>query len=74
MWQAPEFIRGLGKAFRDQHDDDTRERLPERWIDLIRYLDAKERRETAHTRSKDVGALHRPPAPNVNQTDKREAH
>ena len=40
MWQAQEFIRRrIGTAPRSDHS----EPLPERWVDLIRYLDEKER-------------------------------
>jgi hypothetical protein len=52
MWQAPDLMRGLGKLLRAQQDDDTRERLSERWIDLIRYLDAKKRRDAKPRQSK----------------------
>jgi hypothetical protein len=33
----------IGKALHAQHDDTAREPLPERWVDLIKYLDEKER-------------------------------
>ena len=45
MWQAPQFIRRIGTVLRVQNDDFTHEPLPERWVDLIHYLDEKERRE-----------------------------
>jgi hypothetical protein len=39
-------IERLGKALRDRTDALTREQLPERWVDLIRYLDEKERQRS----------------------------
>jgi hypothetical protein len=44
MWQAQEFIRRIGTTLRVR-DDPANEPLPERWIDLIHYLNEKERRE-----------------------------
>jgi hypothetical protein len=41
MWQAQEFMRRVGRTLRTQDDDFTHEQLPERWIDLIRYLDER---------------------------------
>ena len=35
----------LGKGLQTHYDAVGKEALPERWIDLIRYLDEKERRE-----------------------------
>ena len=43
MWQAPEFMRRIGTVMRVK--DDAHEPLPERWIDLIRYLNEKERHD-----------------------------
>ena len=40
----------IGKRLRGQGEDMTREPLPERWVDLINYLDEQERR-----RSKEEG-------------------
>ena len=45
MWQAHEFMRRIGTVLRTANDDVTHEQLPERWVDLIHYLDEKERRE-----------------------------
>ena len=44
MQQAryPIFER-IGKVLHDQFEDVAREPLPERWIDLINYLNDKER-------------------------------
>ena len=45
MWLAPEFMRRIGTVLRDKNDDFAHEPLPERWVDLIHYLDEQERRE-----------------------------
>lgn len=45
MWQAHELVRRVGTALRTRYDDLIHEPLPERWVDLIHYLDEKERRE-----------------------------
>jgi hypothetical protein len=37
----------LGKALHAQYDQVASQPLPERWIDLIRYLDEKERRQAS---------------------------
>ena len=42
MWQAPEFIRRIGTVFRVTNDDFAHEPLPERWVDLINYLNERE--------------------------------
>jgi len=43
MWQAHEIMRRIGTVLRITNDDVTHEPLPERWVDLIHYLDEKER-------------------------------
>lgn len=45
MWQGQEFLRRIGTVLRVTNDDFTHEAMPERWVDLIHYLDEKERRE-----------------------------
>lgn len=40
--QFPIFER-IGKVLHDQLDDVLREPLPDRWVDLIHFLNAKER-------------------------------
>jgi hypothetical protein len=40
----------LHQAFRDTDCPPAREPLPERWIDLLRYLDEKEREESSQTK------------------------
>jgi len=47
MRQAHDFMLvRLGKALHIQSDDITHEPLPERWVDLILYLEAKERQRS----------------------------
>ena len=46
MWQAHEFMRRIGTVLRTTNEDVTHEPLPDRWVDLIHYLDEKERRES----------------------------
>jgi hypothetical protein len=38
-----EFFGQIGKVLRNQGEHLTREPLPERWVELILYLDEKER-------------------------------
>ena len=46
MWQASSVIRRrIGNALRSEYDHIASEPLPERWVDLILYLDEKERLE-----------------------------
>jgi hypothetical protein len=49
MWQAPEFVRRIGNAMQAREDPFRGESLPERWVDLIHYLDEKERQEESFT-------------------------
>src|SRR6476660_2394156 len=45
QWQGQEtLLRRLGKAFHFYADDIAHEPLPRRWVDLIRYLDDRERK------------------------------
>ena len=41
---SPAFQR-IGKALHAQYDDITKQPLPKRWVDLINYLNEKERME-----------------------------
>ncbi len=50
MWIAPEFMRRIGTVLRVKDYVITHEPLPERWVDMIHYLDEKERRENARER------------------------
>ena len=38
-------IERIGKVLHDQLDDVVREPLPQRWVDLIHFLNAKDRGE-----------------------------
>jgi hypothetical protein len=51
--QAHEFMRRVGTVLRTTNDDFTHAPLPERWVDLIHYLDEKERRESRATAAKE---------------------
>jgi hypothetical protein len=49
----------IGKAFQVRTEGITRERLPERWVDLIQYLDAQEReREDAQHKKRSPPSTH----------------
>jgi hypothetical protein len=52
MFQAPEFMRRIGTVLRVKDEEFAHEPLPERWVDLIHYLDEKERRENARERQR----------------------
>jgi hypothetical protein len=59
LWEWPmqnvrnSILYRIGKAFQVRTEDITRERLPERWVDLIQYLDAQEReREDAQQKKR----------------------
>ena len=60
MWQAQEFMRRVGRTLRTQDDDFTHEPLPERWVDLICYLDEKERQQSAAQQPETEQQLRRP--------------
>jgi hypothetical protein len=47
----------IGKMLHEQFEDIAREPLPERWIDLINYLNDKERAQP----EPDGGAIRRSP-------------
>ena len=47
MWHRKhETIIDIGKRLRHQTNDITQEPLPRRWVDLIHYLNAKERTQS----------------------------
>jgi hypothetical protein len=52
MWQAHEFMRRIGTVLRIRDEEFAHEPLPKRWVDLIHYLDEKERREKARQRQR----------------------
>ena len=53
MQGAQGVMRRIGKALRATNEELTHEPLPERWVDLIHYLDEKERRESRATAAKE---------------------
>ena len=40
-------LERIGHALRTEHDKITNEPLPSRWVDLIHYLDDKDRQQAA---------------------------
>ena len=45
-------LHRIGKVFQARTGDIADERLPERWVDLIQYLDAQEREREETQRKK----------------------
>ena len=41
---SPALIKRISMALRFQYDQITHEPLPDRWVELIKYLDEKEKR------------------------------
>ena len=41
------WIKLIGQRFRGESDALTRDKLPRRWIDLVRFLDEEERKRVA---------------------------
>ncbi len=56
MWQAAEFLRRIGTVLRIRDEDSAHGALPERWVDLIHYLDEKERRKKSRVSGNGDGA------------------
>jgi hypothetical protein len=50
--QSP-FVEGIGRILHDRLDQDARERLPKRWMDLIHRLNEKEKEAERRTKVKD---------------------
>ena len=44
----------IGKSFRERNEDLIVEVLPQRWVDLIRYLDQREREQLLREAAKAV--------------------
>ena len=44
----------IGKSFRERNEDRIVEVLPQRWVDLIRYLDEREREQLLREAAKAV--------------------
>ena len=51
-------LHRIGKVFQARTEDIAHERLPERWVDLIQYLDAQEREREETQRKKRTPTLH----------------
>jgi hypothetical protein len=51
-------LHRIGKVFQARTEDIAHERLPERWLDLIQYLDAQEREREAAQRKKRSPSSH----------------
>jgi hypothetical protein len=47
----------IGKAFQVRTENITDERLPERWVDLIQYLDEQEREREEAQRKKRLPTI-----------------
>jgi len=45
MWQHPPVFQHVGRMLQNRLAPITKEPLPERWVELIHYLNEKERRE-----------------------------
>jgi hypothetical protein len=45
-------LERIGKVLHAEHDKITTEQIPSRWVDLIRYLDDKERQQSEAPRHK----------------------
>lgn len=46
-------VAGIGRMLHDRLDEDARERLPQRWVDLIHRLNEKEKEAERRTEVKD---------------------
>ena len=51
MWQRS-FLDRIRETLRVQHEDVVREPLPQRWVDLIHYLNEREQRRRNTTNRK----------------------
>jgi hypothetical protein len=54
-------LERIGKALHDRYDALTREQLPSRWVDLIHYLDDKEREQADARRETEPPRKPEPP-------------
>lgn len=45
---SPALIKRISMALRFQYDQITHEPLPDRWVELIKYLDEKEKRRRSN--------------------------
>ena len=59
MQQRDSILNRIGKVFQARTEDTAHERLPERWVDLIQYLDEQEReREEAQRKKRSPEISH----------------
>jgi hypothetical protein len=54
---ATQSCTASARPFRSEPEDITHERLPERWVDLIQYLDAQEREREEAQQKKRLPAV-----------------
>jgi hypothetical protein len=54
-------LERIGKALHERYDALTREQLPSRWVDLIHYLDDKEREQADARRKTEPPRKPEPP-------------
>jgi hypothetical protein len=47
-----ELLKAIGRSLRGRDEDIAREALPQRWVDLILYLDEQEREQRAQAETK----------------------
>jgi hypothetical protein len=60
MAHMHDFVLGrLGKALRHHYDEIMREPLPQRWVELIRYLDEQEHKRTSASNLPDALSANR---------------
>jgi len=57
MGHTHEYLQRIGKVIRER-EKPTDEPLPERWVELIHYLNEKERRQTPARRSNREARQH----------------
>jgi hypothetical protein len=54
------FLERLGRMLHVHYDEVLNEPLPQRWVDLIKYLNAKEQAQPEALQSNDAPELRRP--------------
>lgn len=55
MMKSADILRGIGRALHNANDHILQEPLPQRWVDLIRFLNEKERKEEEQRRASPGG-------------------
>ena len=51
MTAQNELLKAIGKSLRGRDEDIAREELPQRWVDLILYLDEQERKRAKRSQA-----------------------